>query len=63
MKINSKTLEILSLVVESYKREKFFYRFQLSLLSQKSVPPEKTLPKHATLKETIEHHAELLKYI
>ena len=27
------------------------------------MPPEKTLPKHASLKETIEHHAELLKYI
>ena len=31
MKINSKTLEILSLVVESYKREKLFYRFQLEI--------------------------------
>ena len=31
MKTSSKTLEILSLVVESYKREKFFYRFQLDI--------------------------------
>ena len=32
MKINSKTPEILSLAVESYKREKkFFYRFQLDI--------------------------------
>ena len=75
MKINSKTPEILSLAVESYKREKkffyrfqldiscFYYYFQLSFLSQNSVPPEKIIPKHAALKETIEHHAELSKYI